>query len=137
MNETADVNSLFFSSYACLPFSVSLVPANAIVPRRVVFVGRSVLPVFYRCGFPEVVDPVVVTDAIDMIDLVSWPNTMNVEPRKAVGEIEARKNLDAPISIGLTASRHRERPWRVYRDFPPKNTALRIVGENFAQPLCG
>jgi Flp pilus assembly protein TadG len=85
----------------------------------------------------QVADPVVVPDAVDMVNVVNRPSTINVQPSKAMGFVTAIVNVDLHVSaIGKVASSAASNSHATAHT-PRKNPGLGAVVETFAQEFCG
>ena len=78
-------------------------PVNAADPRGVVSLAARVAGVFGLRHRPQVLDPVVVADAVDVVDEV-WVGTTHEFPDDAMRDPDYAVGADADVPFGVEAS---------------------------------
>ena len=132
--ERADVALLSVNPDPRLPFVANA--ANAKQPAFVVASRKAqVLHVYAACRFAQVGNSVVILDAIDVIEVASWPNAMHVEPRQPVGPVQSAVDLDHQITSGF-ASRNASGLSLATANQPRKNTGNQAVKQKRMQSFC-
>ena len=85
----------------------------------------------------EVSDPVVITDAVDVVNFSIRPNAVYVQPCEAMCSVVLKVDLDASIAEAVKAS-SLFATQRTVRGLPPrKNPGVRVIIQKIAQAFCG
>lgn len=97
-----------------------------------------VLQVFALADNAKINDPVVVTNAVDVVNLTSRPDSVSVKPCKPMRRKSFRPNSDANVTFptkraGQTTGRYAVNG----ANTPGKNPRLGIVMKQLAQTFCG
>ncbi len=117
---------------SCLPSSpVALDAKNA--GMRVAFGFEPVLAVLGRSCFPQIAKPVVGWVAIDVVNEVCRPVSVNDGPCNSVRVNLAPSNLNAPFAAFIKASPHAGADFAIPRHFPSEFTGIRLVLQQVAE----
>ena len=102
---------------------------NAKEPRPATFLRLPlVLDVFFSGYIAKVGNPVVVPNAVDVVDFVLGPSAMHVQPRKTVGSAIKQSELDANVPVSIACASHISILHRIDGRFlPSKYTGFQTV----------
>jgi len=134
-DENSKINRLSIDSNLrakFLPMSKSTKKSRAVFSR-----SMSVLHIYQRRGFTQVGKAIVVTDPIDVIELLPRPRTGHPCPCKAMCQVMATGNSDVVISV-VDLSGDFPYPVSPARaDTPLEDPGFGIVCEQFANAVNG
>lgn len=90
--------------------------------------NSSILRVFGARSLAKICDPVVVADAVDVVELIFRPLSVHVQPRETVSQMKAPAYPDMAISITAnTTSYIANLDAIICTDVVSKNACLRVV----------
>lgn len=89
------------------------------------------------CYCAKVAKSVIVADTIDMVNFISGPSAMNVQPCKSVGGIGFPINLDANVSVSVYCPSLSPMQKGFCGGFPHKNAGFSVVIQKITQAFCG
>lgn len=126
--------------YASAPHSALWIKGNSGKSRRVVSLFAFVTGIFRTGGFAQITKTVVVSDTVDVINLILRPLPGHVKPRQTMGVMIRAVNLDVKVTPSVKSSfaanpasipsRRKSRT-----PAPNKNAALWIIIQNVTQKL--
>ena len=121
------------------PFFTCFTPTHSKYSRFTVFMCFSyVLRVFFLCRISEIFYPVIQWIAINVVNVIFRPNTVNVEPCKPMRKVFIAIYSNPHSSISSNKSGDgafcNKATWA---NFPSKLSSLRAIMQNFAQSFGG
>ncbi len=120
------------------PLLCRLMPASADQLPRPSVSGRHVLLIVSAGAFTEIGQSIVITNTVDVINLISWPASVHMHPRQSVGQCRHAGYVD--VAIALCADRTRDIS-RLHSPVPilspSENTRRDVVIEKLPQYISG
>ena len=86
------------------PPSVFGLPRNALKTGSIVDLRPDIPSVFRICCLAQIDQSIVVKDAVDMVDLIFGPASVNVKPRKSMSKIGVPIDLYSDVSAADVSS---------------------------------